>query len=1111
MAFDNLNYSTANMDNDSLQDQIDQLQDNVKNNLTSIKNQVLSQQKNVKIDIKHSSSYLKVRNKKWEIQAKQWKDNERVQVLKDHIFGPNQKIFLHVCFNDGTKWYISADYVKPVNKQEVPPVNLRTEDNVANTIPTQQDNGKISLNKTKRTFTTDKKEKYNRGPDGASEIEVPTTNWLNTKIHKLLKENPETATQLQSRLNNLNIIYNTFLPIWLETAEKKASNESFQWMGDWANDSEEIRESMKKIQNFDLFSPLFTGNINKFDAEFNKFFLLIMSAERHDSSGIMDIEDIQNIQQILRSNKSIQEKKYLILNTMRSGWFWESGNSESVWNVLMSDIMQQNKTLKQDIEATLNSINIEKRKTIPKEFQDDFSKARRELNRLEDDGKIDSDQKNALLEIETKKVILKGKILSHISTLNIGELGDTDPRKILGNIYGVWEWSDWIADSTAEGITERVLFLATTLVPWMGLSMVAMKIGGWLMNLALKWEKAQKILTAQTKLWTAARATKFGWYVAVEWTAFHTGIMGWSNFKNATEWNDLDLGTQADLAKSFLFAGVYRWVNSAFAKFGGESKFLSNFWKVWDDGVYVFDNYGAKVLMTTTFDAMGIAGWSYVIDNMLSDDRTQYTMDHILENIAMAAMGRLLWGNRLDNLSDISFKRKSEVIENKDIKIVNQYKNSQNNGHYGVDEAGLLYKKWENGGWVAFEKNGVHLSAQPWTFDSLIDVEKSIQLKPNTKYTTKNWSKSNSDTYTFKTDENGDIVYVYNQTKGKEIKGGAKKTWIKHRLDTLKKEHCGTPKYQQVEGEDVEIQKLPDGQKTNLVERNNAISRYEESRFKEYLKIHFKWKNGESLVLQKENGESLKIYKTNSWKYTIGESNKLLSLSQASKKIDSSFKIDFLDKKISDQIAKMWEWEIVKLDKTYGLPWTEKIKITQGEVELKGNLLEPKEAKKIFKQTKMRQELLAKRLDKMSTQELWSKMKEVKWVEEMKNISLDSIVFAKQRLWALIKSWVIGGSFWALVEVFFREDKEAEISDRALDVLYNFCLWGAWWVALSIWKTWMLAVFGSSKTWVKILSNTTGATFNAIKWHKWKILLWVWWAAIWSYVLLDDDNKKSTP
>ena len=64
MAFDNLNYSTANMDNDSLQDQIDQLQDNVKNNLTSIKNQVLSQQKNVKIDIKHSSSYLKVRNKK---------------------------------------------------------------------------------------------------------------------------------------------------------------------------------------------------------------------------------------------------------------------------------------------------------------------------------------------------------------------------------------------------------------------------------------------------------------------------------------------------------------------------------------------------------------------------------------------------------------------------------------------------------------------------------------------------------------------------------------------------------------------------------------------------------------------------------------------------------------------------------------------------------------------------------------------------------------------------------------------------------------------------------------------------------------------------------------
>ncbi len=111
VAFENLNYSTEDRDDDSVQDCIDREHQDIRENLRRLKDDILSNFETVQVDIFEAGSHLNMRSRDGHIIGK-LHDNDTLHVLWDHILWPNKKVFLHIRTGSWKEGYVSADYVQ---------------------------------------------------------------------------------------------------------------------------------------------------------------------------------------------------------------------------------------------------------------------------------------------------------------------------------------------------------------------------------------------------------------------------------------------------------------------------------------------------------------------------------------------------------------------------------------------------------------------------------------------------------------------------------------------------------------------------------------------------------------------------------------------------------------------------------------------------------------------------------------------------------------------------------------------------------------------------------------------------------------------------------------
>jgi hypothetical protein len=69
------------------------------------------------------------------------------------------------------------------------------------------------------------------------------------------------------------------------------------------------------------------------------------------------------------------------------------------------------------------------------------------------------------LDYQIKQSIIMAEMKDFLSLRDLTKLDTNNPLKILGNIFGEGKGSDTFSDNTAEGFTEGVVFIATSLIP----------------------------------------------------------------------------------------------------------------------------------------------------------------------------------------------------------------------------------------------------------------------------------------------------------------------------------------------------------------------------------------------------------------------------------------------------------------------------------------------------------------------------------------------------------------------------------------------------------------------------------------------------------------------
>lgn len=179
MSFENVNYSTSDKINETIQDKIDNQKINIKNitkkNITKLK-----------VDILDSKSSLKVRDENWNIL---WRlnDNEEITFNWETLI-KNKKLFLWFNFN-WKIWYISADYVKwdiitPIIKKDV----SKTDKQIKG-VEQLEWNKKVKVVQKEPTKETLIEKKYldNFNIPKLKELNLLIEkNWLNLDLSKLL-------------------------------------------------------------------------------------------------------------------------------------------------------------------------------------------------------------------------------------------------------------------------------------------------------------------------------------------------------------------------------------------------------------------------------------------------------------------------------------------------------------------------------------------------------------------------------------------------------------------------------------------------------------------------------------------------------------------------------------------------------------------------------------------------------------------------------------------------------------------------------------------------------------------------------------------------------------
>lgn len=343
MAFDGLNYSTENMDNESIQDKIDALNASVKNSLSALKKETLITSLNSGVvDIKDAWSFLFFRDKNG-VEIWRLNDNTSITILKDHIFWENNKVFLHARLNDGKIGYVSADFIKAVT-QSSPAWARSTPSNKSKPAqrPTQRLNPRPrpDLNLSPETWST---------PELEVNIleEVPYTNAaiFRDGIPYLIQPDGSEIPMDYPQTPSLNSQYPwmiEYLTIWKEAASEEARDMLAKWS---TSDDELIQSSVNEIwrletQLAELILEI-PRNIQWEGEIIEEIFSTINRAEGNGNLSQWEtiLSNNQEIEAILLNpNISPKEKRLSVMRLSREG-FLDHGNSHRVQSMLADQML----------------------------------------------------------------------------------------------------------------------------------------------------------------------------------------------------------------------------------------------------------------------------------------------------------------------------------------------------------------------------------------------------------------------------------------------------------------------------------------------------------------------------------------------------------------------------------------------------------------------------------------------------------------------------------------------------------------------------------------------------------------------------------------------------
>ncbi|MDD2871480.1 MAG: hypothetical protein PHS49_05825 [Candidatus Gracilibacteria bacterium] len=580
MAFEKLNYTTAGMDNESIQDKID-------DNRLDIKQLTKENLKELKVDILKNNSYLKVRDHEGNIITNlRLKDNDVIDFNGENIthkVNGKTKVFLGVNFSDGKKGYVSADYLKVVKEDKITNQQQLTN-NQQQLTNNPQNNTNKPQQKSPETYPTVKKE-Y----DGNFKEEQVTTT---TKVEQISKEELEEITKNYPKV----IVLKDILEIWTQAAEKEKAGEILSMIG--LGDKNEIEEGIK--QSNDKFNKMWekVTNLQQVsDTEIDAIFNILLKTEKEETI----VSNMSKIKNILNSvdSSNIGDKKLEILDLMRSGAIQE-GNSDKVEEKLRPQILAQNEFKNvndilnnKDLFIFIENGDVDKlvKLGISKDLAEEVINTYGKIQRLQLKNKqtyIDyiknsdpnispkdlNDKTNFFLDLSTKKAtvdLLSKELIFENLEKNPALENKNKINKIYGNLVGVGNFT--FSDENITSATEKGTLLAISLIPMTGgmaLSVYAARGAAWIM----RTETIASTIANGGKIGAMIEATGFVASTALEGIAFYEGY----NFTNNVFYKDnfkniLDGATnQTELVKSILFFGLLK----GFSKIGQIEK-IKNF------------------------------------------------------------------------------------------------------------------------------------------------------------------------------------------------------------------------------------------------------------------------------------------------------------------------------------------------------------------------------------------------------------------------------------------------------------------------------------------------------------------------------------------------------
>jgi len=339
MAFDNLNYSTENMDDNSVQDRIDALSASVRNDLSALKQETLiTSLGSGRVDIRDSWSFLYFRDRNGN-EIGRLDDNTNVTILDDHIFWEGTKVFLHVRLDNGRIGYVSADYIKAESEPDsITGENPDTPNPDRPTTPRPE--GPTQPRPEGPTIPDPENPTQPNTIEDTEVIPHASRAWFRDGQPYLIAPDGTIEMQELDELPNLWLTHpglTEYLMIWVSKAQQEAD-----WIfGRYFRDddeiiSEQVENVLWKLIELETAINQNPRNTSNEDSILNEIFDFILIAEWQEAI----ISNHEEIHTLLLDDSISPERKRLRVYHLSREWILDHGNANEVQNLLADELLQ---------------------------------------------------------------------------------------------------------------------------------------------------------------------------------------------------------------------------------------------------------------------------------------------------------------------------------------------------------------------------------------------------------------------------------------------------------------------------------------------------------------------------------------------------------------------------------------------------------------------------------------------------------------------------------------------------------------------------------------------------------------------------------------------------